>query len=68
MNFRESERPKNLAAIERHADRVRVITLKTRRHVIAFLSSLPRAANDIHVRAPDLPFSGVGASVSPSIR
>jgi adenylate kinase family enzyme len=48
LNFRRTERPKTLRAIERHADRLRVITLTTRREVDAFLGNLPAPAGSNH--------------------
>lgn len=43
VNFRRDERPKTLRAIERHADRIRVITLKSRADADRFLHDLPRS-------------------------
>lgn len=48
IDFRRTERPKTLRALAQHADRLRVITLTTRREVAAFLRDLPAPAGSNH--------------------
>ena len=68
INFRQTERPKTLAAVARHAGRIRVITLTTRRQVTAFVDALPASADRAAGPAAAWPSPGMPASVSTFVR